>query len=831
MALNITRGFRAILDRITKTDQVMSSMITPSDLAREGRYAQRPYAEMVQRYLKWVKVATSRNAAAVANTPLRVVRVVEDGNRKSIIKTRAIGQKRLAHMRRSWGVEARKSLGDETMVEEITDEMHPLVALLKSPNSVNGMFDLLELTQMSLELTGNAYWAVVFGARGIPSQVWQLSAQHVRIVPNRNNLVDHYVYGRGTEVEKSYGPESIIHFKMPNPTGDPFYGLAPLAGCIGDADLSVAFTEFSKAYLENGGSPSRIITMKNASPEQAREAEQRINAKYSGVGKAGRVWVFIGDVEEKSGQQGSIEKPFLQSEGIVREMIAGCFDIPPAMLTLDSSALATAAVAIDQWKRMGISPRCKRLEDRLNSTIVQVFRDSFGDPTLSVVFDNPVEDDLASDTARAVSLYSAGLVTRSVAQAIADVDVDEGDGDGYKQEGFGPEDQQDATQETAADTATQPDAPVTVTPAKTDVQATAMNGAQVAALQSMIIDVGERRMPLSAVRPMMRAAFPLVPTDVIDEIVSSLTGFEPSAPQDQTPQPNADLGAKDGDIPPSPQPPSGTPPTPQKTLRYLHYWQAGHNHKGLQLGPVPGKIDERVREILDAALAYIASALNENASASIPSILERFGFKNKLIAALSAHLGELYEVGYNSGVTTIADGTGVGMDMFDRQNTFAVEALDSYTIKLSNTIEASTVERVQEAVRTGIVSGQTVRGIGELVAEELKGDTPYVAERIARTESARAYMKGRETAFNQSGVVKAKQWILSSDPCPICVAVSEQFNESEIGTPFIPLGGSVTLADGGAYVFDFDDLSGPPAHPYCRCNMGAIFDEAQLDAD
>lgn len=70
----------------------------------------------------------------------------------------------------------------------------------------------------------------------------------------------------------------------------------------------------------------------------------------------------------------------------------------------------------------------------------------------------------------------------------------------------------------------------------TDVQAAAMNGAQVTALQGMLVAAAAGELPVEAVRAAVRAAFPLLTEEQVDAMVNPLESFEPAAPQDG-PQP------------------------------------------------------------------------------------------------------------------------------------------------------------------------------------------------------------------------------------------------------------------------------------------------------
>jgi phage gp29-like protein len=91
-----------------------------------------------------------------------------------------------------------------------------------------------------------------------------------------------------------------------------------------------------------------------------------------------------------------------------------------------------------------------------------------------------------------------------------------------------PEDEDDAYTGTAQGAI--PPAPAGVTPAApiADVQATALNGAQVASLVNLAAQVSTGNLPLETARAIAAAAFPLVDKVDIDAIFNPLVGFTPT---------------------------------------------------------------------------------------------------------------------------------------------------------------------------------------------------------------------------------------------------------------------------------------------------------------
>lgn len=379
--------------------------------SRLSRYRQTKANELVVRFYKYVAVAASRQATGVASAQLRVYMRKEPG-RKTWWDTRSVGRKELLRQKKTGGFIARKAADYADDLEEVIDPLHPLVKILTAANPLMNGYVLRERCQFDLSLTGNAYWHVVADNEGTPKELWPLPPQYTRPVPSREVVISEYVYGRGQENERVIPAAEIIPFIQTNPLGDPYMGFGDLAKCIDDADLSAAFSQFRLNMIDNGAQPGLIVVDKRGGKEQREQLEMQLNQKFGGARNAGRTMVFSGDLEVKPNSMTEKEVAFLASDDAVKETIANCFDIPMALLTLDSAALATAKAATPQFQEFCLLPRCRRIEDVLNERLVPMFNDE----RLHVCFDDVVTKDYEEMAVRIVSLKGSRIITQNEAR-------------------------------------------------------------------------------------------------------------------------------------------------------------------------------------------------------------------------------------------------------------------------------------------------------------------------------------------------------------------------------------------------------------------------------
>jgi len=118
-----------------------------------------------------------------------------------------------------------------------------------------------------------------------------------------------------------------------------------------------------------------------------------------------------------------------------------------------------------------------------------------------------------------------------------------------------------------------------------------------------------------------------------------------------------------------------------------------------------------------------------------------------------------------------------------------------------------------------VLSSSQKTGRKELT-KRVESSTAFNRERselISRTESARSFEGGAHIGYEQSDVVSGTKWLLSPDPCPICISIAQNTNE-------VPLGGN--FANKGDVVagskLDYEDVQHAPAHPRCRCSTTAV---------
>lgn len=132
---------------------------------------------------------------------------------------------------------------------------------------------------------------------------------------------------------------------------------------------------------------------------------------------------------------------------------------------------------------------------------------------------------------------------------------------------------------------------------------------------------------------------------------------------------------------------------------------------------------------------------------------------------------------------------------------FSQETNDTTSLDLEDALA-----QVREDLESGMESGDTISEIADNIKDVFDKAEDFRAERIAATETSRAYHQAQMLADEESGVVPGYEWLASEDACQeICQAIMEEAQYIKAGTPF-------AIVDDDP---DYGTIYFPPAHPNC----------------
>lgn len=282
---------------------------------------------------------------------------------------------------------AGQKMSDGTV--ERLPESHPLNMLINRPNPETSWLEVMHEWSQSLDLAGNAYSSIIRGgARGLPTAIWNLQAQYIKIKPGREQLVDRYEYQVYSGSKKTVEAQDMLHLRQPNPN-DPIFGMPTLMAAGRATDIDRESGNWQKSSLQNRSASSLHIEVpEGTQPEDAQAIQQSVMEKYSGSANADKPFVTSGKITNLN--RTAAEMDFVNSRKAVWAEICAVFGLSMSDLGFTESVnLANAqAMARQLWKNT-IIPRLELMKRQLN---IQLATD-FG-PNICIEYDTSNVDAL-----------------------------------------------------------------------------------------------------------------------------------------------------------------------------------------------------------------------------------------------------------------------------------------------------------------------------------------------------------------------------------------------------------------------------------------------------
>jgi HK97 family phage portal protein len=252
------------------------------------------------------------------------------------------------------------------------------------------MSDLLELTVMFMDLTGDAYWYMPRNGAGVPGQLWILPSQYITPIPGKtlDTFIEGYKFQRGNS-SVILPMEDVIPFSYPNPKSQ-ITGFAPVLG-IADAVYNNSQMNIYEASLfENKARVDGLFEVDSTVPmAQVERAKEKFSAEFAGTQAAGKRPLLPPGMKFTKTSMTAEDIQFVEGRKLSREEIAAGLDVPISLL--DPNSIRSNVDGAQYFHSLhGILPRLRKIEEKLNERLIPLY-DSGNSLFLS--FDNPVPED------------------------------------------------------------------------------------------------------------------------------------------------------------------------------------------------------------------------------------------------------------------------------------------------------------------------------------------------------------------------------------------------------------------------------------------------------
>lgn len=773
----------------------VSATINTYDNFKYLSYSKRD-ADLVGRAIvQTIYAAAHLNATACTGVPIRLMAPSKGGGKSLWNRRKVTGKAANDYLRRGVGRKAVEFAARAGDVDEVMD--HPARTLLVDPDPFTVSSQWLYLLFWFKEVAGRSY--IYCGERdqsGEPLSLYHMYPQYTRPNPDKDRFIASYSYGRDSSDMLDVPPQDCMYLRFEIDPQNPTEAMSWVRSVALYGDVENAAISAEIARWSNGGSPGMVLEVDEKTTDtQMQQIEQRILRRVRGVAKAGMPLVLRRAKMVMSGAK-PMEMQYVEGARRAEEAIYRAAGVPETIWRMADSNRASAVAGDPQYMGQTIRPRLNCLAEELTELLLPQFGIEPGE--MWFVFDNPVAEDRKAEFDECIQLTDRGLMlpndflgkmgyplvpdTLNVYRTTAGAVMQTGES------------------EPQADPAAPEVAPPD--PAK---------------LMELADKVASGDLPQSTAEGIAAVSFPMLAPEQVSAIFTPLAGFE--KPKSPAPPMLPSGKQDDGD--------AEDFATSAKSLLYrtrfddqCHGPTCTHDRKAVT------NLPESAPAALEALTNSFAADLTAWYEKAAKRALESAANGGVVGVQPDAELDRIIERGIRSMLLASANegARAIGQDAFDVLPKSVLGFLEGYRIRLAKDISDDFAAALKGVLSQGVEQGLSYAEMTAELAPVMGDAAGWRAERIARTETSNAYTQGRLAAWNEYGVPK-KKWLLSGNPCSICLAVAAKFPDPvPIDTVFIELGETIIGADGTTYTETYQRRLGPPCHPNDACDLLPVED-------
>lgn len=368
--------------------QALSGLIAPgaaqgmlAGVLQRGEPPRRGTQELLRAYrqMPWLRAVTHKVSFNTASVQWQLF----------VIRPEA-GKKAIRHIKAQRGTlrdraRARKQASAQGMdVQEITD--HPLLDVLHHANDVMIGLTARQVTQIWLDLKGEAYWLKERNIASAPQAIWPVPPHWVKRTPTP----DYPFFELGFRGWQGIVPATeVVWFQSPDPE-NPYGRGTGVAEALGDELETDEYTaKYTKSWFYNSARPDLLVAGDQLSPAEARRLEENWNAKHQGFWQAFKAHFTNAKLDVHQISQTFESMQLVDLRRFERDTIVQVYGVPPEILgILTNSNRATIEAATYLYAEHVLVPRLELMRNYMQERLVPDF-----DERLILDYESPVPED------------------------------------------------------------------------------------------------------------------------------------------------------------------------------------------------------------------------------------------------------------------------------------------------------------------------------------------------------------------------------------------------------------------------------------------------------
>jgi len=412
-------------------------------------------------------------------------------------------------------------LGPDGVWSEITsDDFSPL---LRRPNRYQNHIQFKEWWVTSKLVRGNTYVLKQRDNRGVVRALYILDPSRVQVLVAPTGEVFYQLQGdnlSGVEEAITVPSSEIVHDRM-NCLFHPLVGVSPIFASGMAATVGLRIQKNSAHFFGSGSNPSGVLTAPDTiTAEVAERLSEQWNREFSGE-NSGKVAVLGNNLKFEPLRMTAVDAQMIEHLKWTAETVASTFHVPHFKIGVGTMPTYQNGELLNQsYYTDCLQSHIEQMEACLDDGLGLM---EFGTMGIELDLDTLLRMDTATQIKTLKEGVTGGIYAPNEARRKIDLGPKEGGDSPYLQQqnySLAALNKRDTTE----------------VDRDTDVQAAAMNGAQVTSLQGLITAAAMGDIPIDTIEAVIGAAFPLLTPAQIDAIVAPLK-LAPPAPPAPEPEP------------------------------------------------------------------------------------------------------------------------------------------------------------------------------------------------------------------------------------------------------------------------------------------------------
>ena len=259
--------------------------------------------------------------------------------------------------------------------EEVTGPSR-VKTVMNNPNEFQSGHDLMELTQLYEELTGEGYWHL--SKNGGKDELWTFPPHRMKVVIDNKEYIAGYVFA-GPEGDIPLPKDEIVPFISPNPL-TPWRGIGPAQSIGIELDTQTYANQTNRSFFYNGASMGIMISYPGDVPvDEYNRMKEQFQSDHRGSGRAHRAILLTNGAQIVDPNQkfGARDMDFINMLKNNRDVILGAYGTSYSMLGGSEHVnRATAEAAQVDYASRVVRPRLMKKREKLNKFLIPKLTDA-----------------------------------------------------------------------------------------------------------------------------------------------------------------------------------------------------------------------------------------------------------------------------------------------------------------------------------------------------------------------------------------------------------------------------------------------------------------------